>query len=355
MVTRLRPLVAACSAALTHTSIAALSAQPLSAADEPHLLLPAGAFRPQDGRALPVSQWICERADADRVIAAFRARSVDLPVDYEHQILHAVDNGKPAPAAGWITDLQWDDEAGLTASVRWTAAARAALDAQEFRYWSPVFAFDPKTGRVQRLLHAGLTNTPALDLPALSLRAAARFATASDKGVESMDLATLRELLGLPADADEAAVMAAITKLKAKADDADSAVAAARAQAEPDPAQYVPISVVTDLQSHVAALRADQTAGKVAALVDEGLADGRILPGMKDWATSLGKSDIAALRSYLASAQPVAALAGTQTGGKTPPTVGDSGLTADELAVCSATGIDVAAFKAQKAALGGGK
>lgn len=335
--------LARCSAA--PPLIAVASAQPVSA-DALNLLIPAGAFRPRDGRALSVDAWVLDAAGAQRVIAAFRARSVQLPVDYEHQILAAPENGKPAPAAGWIADLEWDATRGLLARVVWTAAARAAIEAEEYRYWSPVFSYD-SSGHVLQVLHAGLTNTPALDLPALTLRAAARYTT----GAPTVDLAKLRELLGLAADADEAAVLAALTKLKAQADDAETAVAAARAQAV-DPARYVPIAVVTDLQTQVAALRAEQTNGQVAALVDAGVADGRILPAMREWATDLGRSNVAALRAYLDKAQPIAALVGTQTQGAPPATVGDTGLTTDELAVCRATGVEPSAFKAQKAAGG---
>ena len=44
-----------------------------------------------------------------------------------------------------------------------TDAARAFIQADEYRYISPVFSFDPETGAVLELKSAALTNYPALD------------------------------------------------------------------------------------------------------------------------------------------------------------------------------------------------
>ena len=57
---------------------------------------------------------------------------------------------------------------------------------------------------------------------------------------------------------------------------------------------------------------------KISKLIDPALADGRLLPAQKAWAEALGKSDLAALSTYLDTAQPIAALASMQTHGKKP-------------------------------------
>ncbi|NTU00408.1 hypothetical protein HT124_30360, partial [Pseudomonas aeruginosa] len=49
-------------------------------------------------------------------------------------------------------------------------------------------------------------------------------------------------------------------------------------------------------------------------------------------------------------AQPIAALSGSQTRGQPPVPDEKTGLTADELAVCTAMGITIEAFKAAKEA-----
>jgi phage I-like protein len=79
-------------------------------------------------------------------------------VDYEHQTL----SGHKAPAAGWIKELTARDD-GLWARVAWTDAARGHLAAREYRYFSPVLRLEPETRRPLALLHAALTNTPAIN------------------------------------------------------------------------------------------------------------------------------------------------------------------------------------------------
>ncbi|WP_338299071.1 phage protease, partial [Escherichia coli] len=101
-------------------------------------------------------------------------------IDYEHQTLRAVNNGKPAPAAGWFSQVEWREGAGLYAiGVEWTENAAAMIAAGEYKFISPVFGYN-KRGEVIELLHAALTNTPALDgMDAVMLAAASRLASLS--------------------------------------------------------------------------------------------------------------------------------------------------------------------------------
>ena len=66
----------------------------------------------------------------------------------------------------------------------------------------------------------------------------------------------------------------------------------------------------------------------------------------KKWARELGKENRASLTAYLSAAQPIAALSGSQT--RDSRRYRTTGLTADELAVCTAMGITIEAFKAAK-------
>lgn len=120
-------------------------------------LLPIGrvSTRPHDVRA----SWFAR--DAGAIVAATRAVGLPLPIDYEHQTDHAAANGKPAPAAGWITEIEARPD-GIFGRVEWTARASAMLAAGEYRYLSPVFQFDTKSREVTHILRAGLTNDPAL-------------------------------------------------------------------------------------------------------------------------------------------------------------------------------------------------
>lgn len=334
-------------------------------------LTPAGEFQPSDGRELPVRAWRIDQAIATRVIERFQARANPAVVDYEHQTLHKEANGQPAPAAAWIRALQWREGSGLWATVDLTARAAELIRGGEYKFVSPVFAFDGKTGELLAIHMAAFTNNPAIDgMEPLALRAAATFGYASSTDKESAMnklLVAICTLLGLADTATEEEAVAACTAAKPRLDALDkigeelgvdqvgdgtavlTACAAIKTRA-PDPAKYVAIGVVEDLKAQVAALTAKQTEREVNELVEAGLADGRLLPAQKDWATALGKSDIAALSAYLKTAQPIAGLRGSQTRGQAPGggDVDANGLTADELAVCTATGVTPKAFAAAK-------
>lgn len=365
--------LAICSAVRQAIALAACAFELPALSDSiPEILVqltPAGPFTPSDGRGLTVPAWRINADLAGRVIAAFKRRKNPAVLDYEHQTINAEHNGQPAPAAGWLRDLVWEEGRGLFARVELTARAQAHIRAGEYRYISPVFRYDPKTGDVLAVEMAALTNHPAIDgMEPLALRAAATF------GLTETPMKLLTALIGLSmlslaADATEdQAVAACSAKLKELEDlraamglpantDGASAVAActamrAQVAAGPDPAKFVPISTVEQLKTDLAALTARTRDREVSELVDQGLADGRLLPAQKDWATKLGKSDLVALSSYLATTPAIAALTSTQTKGKAPDkgAVDDAAnLAADELAVCSATGITPEAFAAAKA------
>jgi hypothetical protein len=87
----------------------------------------------------------------------------------------------------------------------------------------------------------------------------------------------------------------------------------------PDPAKFVPVESLQAAMAELAALQKAQLAADIDTLVQAALADGRLLPAQEQWARDLGQANLAALRQFLDTAQPVPALLGTQTGGKPPP------------------------------------
>lgn len=337
---------------------------------------PVGAFGPNDGRA-DAGPWRIDAASAQAVIARFNARVPPPVIDYEHQTLHREKNGQPAPAAGWMRELRWIEGQGLYAVAELTERARAQIKAGEYRYFSPVFEYDPDTGTVLAVHMGALTNTPAISgMQPLSLVAAASAAFLATRPEPSVNplLKALLIALGLPEATTEQAAVAALTALgplaplQAAANVATAACSAlqlpadanaeavtaactalraAPAAATPDPARFVPVETVQQLQTQIATLTARQQAADVEALVAPALADGRLLPAMEGWARALGNTDLAALTAYLAAAQPVAALAGTQTGGKPPAGTagGEQQLSTAELAVCSAMGVTPEAYR----------
>ena len=266
-------------------------------------------------------------------------------VDYEHQTQLAAQNGRPAPAAGWITSLEWEEGRGLFAGVDWTDKARAHIRTGEYRYISPVFAFDRQSGAVLRLICAALTNHPALD----GMDAASATFT-----YEEPPMKQILAALGLPETADEAAALAALTTLRQERDSAK-----AQAEAAPDPQKFVAMATFSAVQQEAAQLRGELTKLKneaqAAALKDDieaALKDGRLTAATKGWAESLAKTAPDALKAYLAAQPPVRALAGTQTGG-TPPAgdkPGTVSLTDEEQYVCDQLGMTAEEYRKAKGA-----
>lgn len=262
-------------------------------------LFPSGEFAARDGRPATlkdckIAAWRLTPEDARALVARWRERRTPVVVDYEHQTHNSAQNGQPAPAAGWITDLSAETD-GLYAAVEWTPRAREYIRAGEYRFISPTFAFDRKSGAVLDLLSAALTNYPALDgmQPAQAKRAPA--GTGEGDAMNEIMLAHLRTVLGLAADADEAACAAALAEaakggsIAAQLKTRDDALAALR-NAAPDPALYAPVALLKAEQERSAALSAELEKLKTEA-----------------------KSNPDILRDYLRSAAPIAALSGRQS------------------------------------------
>lgn len=335
---------------------------------------PAGNFTPSDGREMKVPSWYIDGAVAEKVVARYSARRNKRVLDYEHQTLLKEKNGQPAPAAGWFQELEWREGQGLFAKAKLTARAAEYIGNEEYLYFSPVFLYHPTTGEVLDVQMGALTNDPAIDnMEELSLRAAASFGldleTEEENHVNPLLLAliaalglsentneeqavaaltahksnndALRKLLGVEDKADGAALVAACTGLKAKA-------------ATPfDPAKFVPVDTVRALQGEVAALTArlgERDDKDLDAQIQGALEDGRLHVTMETWARDLGKSNRAALTTYLDKAAPIAALTRTQTGGQPPVADEKTGLTQAELAVCTSMGLTAEQFKSAKEA-----
>ncbi len=321
-------------------------------ADQPFIrLIPAGEFHASRGALMGAGPWRLDAPLAAALIDRVRARGIPMPIDYEHQTLLAERNGLPAPAAGWIdpTGLEWRED-GLYGPVTWTARAAAMLAAGEYRYLSPVFSYSAADGAVLDLMHASLTNQPAIDTESLH-RAAARLGRpCSDPSKETQTMPDpIRAKLGVPEEADLDSVVSAIDALQVQAAQAAEQVAAAARGTAPDPQQFVPIAAHEEM---VAALRTQLIAQGESALereIAEGLADGSIPgPAMAERLRGLG---LAACKEHRAAAVPIAALARTQTQGRAPAeTAQGPALGAYELAVCKMMGHDPKDFLAAKAA-----
>jgi phage I-like protein len=317
-------------------------------------IVPFGTFSGRDGRG----PWhLRDKAHAEEVIAATKAflNGVDMVVDYDHQSEFAAvpGVGGVAKAAGWINaDTLEVGADGIYASAEWTPPAEAALKAREYRYYSPHFRAAKGTGDLTRLVNVGLTNSPNIEVSALASQEAGAFNEGSPmKKIAMLLSASALTALGLKADSEDEAAINAIDKLAENAgkdaailasvrtrfklaDDAgEEAVLAAIAAtpAEPDPAKFVPIDALKDVQAKLGELQED----KVLAAVDAAIKQGKLTPAQKDWAVKLGKQDMSELNSFLATA-PVFE-GGVRIEGN--PETRKTALTEEEAAICSMMGV----------------
>lgn len=318
-------------------------------------LLPLGAIQLRDGRG---PFHLADRRAAAAVIEASRARAgrTAIMVDYDHQSFYGAREGVggQAPAAGWIdpASLTAEDD-GIWADVEWTDAAARKLAAREYRYISPLFTFDPATRAVRALVNAGLTNTPAIEQ-------LAAVASQNFQPENEMDVSKIAVAAGLAATATESEVVARVAALAG----VSAALAAASAKlglgadalpeelvaaaARPNPADYVPVAVVKDLQAQVAGLQSAILADKADAAVAAAMKAGKVTPAMKEWATGYARADLPGFEAF------VAASAAIVTPGEQYQSLSraDDGpatrLSPEEKAVAAAMGLSEEAFLAAK-------
>lgn len=330
------------------------------------MLFPAGVSRGADGRG-PYSL-----SDMQAVIAASTRPLVDIAVDRDHQF-DILPPGAEKVAAGWIKELQARAD-GIYGRVVWTPRAQQQLADGEYRYISPGFLHD-RAGNVKRIFRASLVNDPNLEMKAVA--AADRLAQLKETDMDEL-LKKLAEILGLPADTGEASIVDAIAALKgvdkavkeaveapaeATAEEvvekiethieekveealaAQNKALAAKGAGNPDPAKFVPIAVVNDLQKDLASVNARLLKQDVDKAVGAATTAGKILPSdeQQEWARTFAAKDMDGFEKWVAGApvivKPGAALAGKQRGGAPTAVLDD-----EQKALCANLGISEDAY-----------
>jgi len=330
-------------------------------------LIPAGVFFGRDGRGpwhLSDPEGFIERTNDYQAGA-------DIQFDYEHQSDLTEKNGRPAPAAGWIKELE-SREDGIWGRVEWTPKAAAMIADKEYRYASPVFTFQKESGELGRLESAGLVGRPNLELKALNNRGA------------SMEefLTQLAALLGLAETATQEEIFAAVQKLAEQGESANSESGDDEKKAENDdggedpPPETLPeaeaalLAAVSDLvtvaedeagaapvaqkaKNVAAALKAMRAMGKRLAavegqmarnsaesLVGKAVAAGKISPALKPWAMDYAMNDPGGFAAYAKNAPVIMAANRAERG-----VMGGGGsLTQEERAVCKQLGLSEADY-----------
>lgn len=278
-------------AVLDELSAAATSALDLVDGKAPDwiTLIPAGTFTLVDGRG-PFRNF-----DPEAIVAASLARAgnTELPGDYQHRMDLKPETGVDALASAWVKQLKAEGGA-VRARVDWTSAARAKIEAKEYRYVSPRFAVDA-AGNVLFIVRFALTNTPAItDLPAIAAHAL-NTPKETDVNLLSRLLGALAISASVTEDQAIELVRSMVTRLNdvTKAAGLTSAAAAddvVSALRRVDATQYVSAAdhkVVVDklaaLEVQVANANTARLTAEISAAVDAGIAKGQIVPAAKDF------------------------------------------------------------------------
>ena len=235
------------------------------------------------------------------ILAEFKARRLDLPIDYEHQTLKDVQ----APAGGWIKELFVQDGA-LCARVEWTPPGAKYLQNKEYRYLSPVVLVRKQDNKAVALHSAALTNTPAID-GMYPIANALQIADINDEEDDEMDelLSKLAQLLGLSEGATEEQVLEALAQLQAAAqankDAADKQVANKTvcgllglqpgAKTEDVTAAIMALKAPSPEADELRALKARLEQREADEAVERALKAGKVSPAMRDWAVQYALKD----------------------------------------------------------------
>ncbi len=324
------------------TQIAFNAELPAGSAPEWVQLLPVGPnIIGRDGRS-----WKLSRPES--IVALFSAANTQAPVDWEHASEHRAPVGLPAPAAGWISQIEVRQGA-LWGRVEWTPTARNQISNREYRFLSPVFTYNAQTREVIALKNAALTNQPNLNLTALN-----------QQEDTTMTIAAILAALKLAETADINAAVTAINQMQnqlseAKALNAEQKAAQSMAQNH-DLSSFVPRADYD--AAHQRALNAEQqlssitTAQRDAAIeiaLKEALTTGKIVPASLDYhrAACREQGGLERFTAFASSAPTIAPDSGLT--GKNP--TGDkTALNAEERTAAKLLGLSVSDFMAAKTA-----
>ncbi len=279
------------------------------------LIVPKGSFPHKRGTQ------VIDDAALDRMFRALGKLGRDIPVDFGHQSFFR----KNAAPAGRLTagSVRIAPD-GLRGTVEWSPKAEELIRTRQYRYLSPVFAYNPAHSangnlHIERILGLGLTNHP--NIPAMK----PLFNQIHME--EKMDefLAQLKEALALPEEADVGAVSEAVFAKLGEIEPLRKAVSAVGAALGlPEPAS--PEDVASAAEEKLSAVantgslptleewkalseELDAMKGReVARKIGEAVSSGKLLPAQREWALAYAASDPSGFANFLANSRPVVAM-----------------------------------------------
>lgn len=278
-------------------------------------------------------------------VAQFQAElDRDVVIDWEHASLkasEAVDPAEAGKAAGWFRVEPRED--GLWATnVSWTEKAAAKLAAREFRYFSPVVFFDPKSKEITAVFNAALTGNPAT-------MAQEPLVASITTPEEEPTMKLIAAALSMPVEATEAQLSSAVEKLKedkalllaatgkatvAEASGAINAWKEGAAKAEA-------------LSAELDALKAKATEAEVLSTIEAAKKEGKVAPAQVELLKKMGTRSLDELRAFLAAAPKVLPAQKSEPTSETSVVL--SGLSEVEKKIIELTGVSAEEFAKAKA------
>lgn len=312
-------------------------------------LLPGrGRVETRDGRG----PYFNNKPEA--LLKAFAAFKMPLPGDYEHQSMSAAEKSGPVGASGWIEKLEMRHDGEIWGNVKWTAQASDLISKREYRFISPVFDYNEKTGDIVQLVSFALTNNPNLFLRAAASQQGATmpgFIEKIKKAAENTDEAAAykackAEMAACAAEhpeydeEDEGGGEAPRTASPAPVAAQDEMAAQSRAAAATQAgavnlADYVPMSMYKALSDKANA--AEQQ--KLDDILEQACIDGRIVgDGPRRAFASMAKADPEGFKSTVAGLPKVFSSHSTTTASapELTPEAAAKSLTAEERKVARA-------------------
>lgn len=187
-----------------------------------------GIVADAEGNEKQIIQRI-DSAAAEAIIKNFAAPAL---VDFEHR---SNKRDGDTVAAAWIEQLELRDD-GVWGRAALSDLGSDAIANKRYRYLSPTFAveeIEPGVMRPTALINAAFTNAPNLkELTPLANRAAAESQNAAhsaenknmaEEAERKVSMQKLKEALGLPDDAEEQAILDAVSALQKRVADVEAA------------------------------------------------------------------------------------------------------------------------------------
>ncbi len=309
-------------------------------------LMPAGTFCGVDGRGPFVAD------DLQRIIERSMQPGRKLPIDINHSTDLLGSQGLDSPAVGWIVAMEARDD-GIWGKVEWNARGNAAVAGREYGYLSPaLMVTKAHPHRVTEIGRASLTNDPNLKLNSLH--------TANLTGEPDME-EELRKALGLPENADAAAILAAVAEktlhsatlakvvetagVNIDASGEQIVTSLQSRQSSDDDEKVALRATVTELNTKVTTLTNDAARSKAEAVINRAVEDGKVVPALREHFISRHMKNAQEVEDEI---KLLPSLHSSTLRGYVPKDGGDPALTPEDQKICELMGLDPAEFAKNK-------